>query len=53
MIREAIENDLIGILKLMMAILNTTSVYDYKAHTIYERKEWYEKEARGISYISI
>jgi len=45
MIREAIENDLKDILEIYNdAILNTTAVYDYKAHTIYDRKQWYEKK---------
>lgn len=26
------------------AILNTTSVYDYEAHTIHDREHWYEKK---------
>ncbi|MBU3191835.1 GNAT family N-acetyltransferase [Clostridium bowmanii] len=45
MIREAIENDLTNILEIYNdAILNTTSVYDYNPHTIYDRKQWYEKK---------
>jgi len=45
MIREAINNDLMEILEIYNdAILNTTSVYDYNAHTIDDRKKWYEKK---------
>lgn len=45
MIREAVENDLIDILEICNdAILNTTAVYDYKVHTIDDRKQWYEKK---------
>jgi len=46
MIREAINNnDLMKILEIYNdAILNTTSVYDYNAHTIDDRKQWYEKK---------
>ena len=45
MIREAIEKDLLDILEIYNdAILNTTSVYDYKAHTIHDREHWYEKK---------
>lgn len=45
MIRDAIENDLTDILEIYNdAILHTTSVYDYKAHTINDREQWYEKK---------
>jgi L-amino acid N-acyltransferase len=45
MIREAVEYDLFDILDIYNdAILNTTSVYDYKAHTIQERKRWFKKK---------
>ena len=45
MIREAIENDLMGILDIYNdAILNTTSVYDYNARTIHDREKWFEKK---------
>lgn len=45
MIREAIENDLMDILDIYNdAILNTTSVYNYNAHTIHDREQWYEKK---------
>lgn len=45
MIRHAIENDLIDILEIYNdAILNTTAIYDYNAHTLDERREWYEKK---------
>ncbi|MDQ7093579.1 N-acetyltransferase family protein [Desulfosporosinus sp. PR] len=45
MIREAIEKDLKDILEIYNdAILNTTSVYDYKAHTLDDRIQWYEKK---------
>lgn len=48
MIREAREDDLMDILEIYNeAILNTTSVYDYKAHSIYGRKQWYEKKKQG------
>lgn len=45
MIREAIENDILEILDIYnAAILNTTSVYDYNAHTFQDRKQWYKKK---------
>ncbi|MBP2655835.1 MAG: yncA [Firmicutes bacterium] len=45
MIREATEKDLMDILEIYNdAILNTTAVYDYKAHTLYDRTQWYEKK---------
>lgn len=43
MIREANENDLKDILEIYNdAILNTTAVYDYQAHTLEQRKLWYQ-----------
>ncbi|WP_312884259.1 GNAT family N-acetyltransferase [Clostridium psychrophilum] len=45
MIREAVGNDLIDILGIYNdAILNTTAIYDYNAHTLNDRKQWYEKK---------
>lgn len=45
MIREAIEKDLMDILEIYNdAILNTTAVYDYKAHTLDDRIKWYDKK---------
>ena len=45
MIREAVENDLIDILGIYNdAILNTTAIYDYNAHTLNDRKQWYVKK---------
>lgn len=45
MIREAAEKDLADILEIYNdAILNTTAVYDYQAHTLAERTQWYEKK---------
>lgn len=45
MIREATEKDLMDILEIYNdAILNTTAVYDYKAHTLDDRTQWYEKK---------
>jgi len=45
MIREANEKDLTDILEIYNeAILNTTSVYDYKVHTLKDREQWYEKK---------
>ncbi|MGV8981712.1 N-acetyltransferase family protein [Clostridium sp.] len=45
MIRDAIKNDLTDILEIYNdAILSTTSVYDYKTHTINDREQWYEKK---------
>lgn len=45
MIREAMEKDLTEILEIYNeAILNTTAIYAYKAHTIDERKQWYDKK---------
>lgn len=45
MIREATAKDLMDILEIYNdAILNTTAVYDYKAHTLDERTQWYEKK---------
>jgi len=54
MIREAIENDLISILEIYNdAILNTTAIYDYKAHTIDDRIQWYEKKKQDGSPILV
>ncbi|MBU3160626.1 GNAT family N-acetyltransferase [Clostridium frigoris] len=45
MIRDANLNDLHDILEIYNdAILHTTAIYDYKAHTIEERIQWYEKK---------
>ncbi|MBI4180693.1 MAG: N-acetyltransferase [Chloroflexi bacterium] len=45
MIRYAQTTDLGAILDIYNdAILNTTSVYDYKPHTIEDRLSWYEKK---------
>jgi len=45
MIRDAMERDLPDILEIYNeAILNTTAVYDYKVHTLEERKQWFEKK---------
>lgn len=45
MIRAATEQDLADILEIYNdAILHTTAVYDYTAHTLAERKDWYEKK---------
>ncbi|SFM27227.1 GNAT family N-acetyltransferase [Pelosinus propionicus] len=45
MIREATPKDLMDILEIYNdAILNTTAVYDYKAHTLDDRMQWYEKK---------
>lgn len=45
MIREATAKDLVDILGIYNdAIVNTTAVYDYKVHTLEERKQWYEKK---------
>ncbi|XER15053.1 hypothetical protein SATMO3_53360 [Sporomusa aerivorans] len=45
MIREANEKDLIYILEIYNdAILTTTAIYDYKAHTLDDRIQWYEKK---------
>lgn len=45
MIREAKEQDLEEILAIYNdAIVNTTAVYDYTAHTLADRKDWYEKK---------
>jgi L-amino acid N-acyltransferase YncA len=45
MIREASEKDLVNILGIYNdAILNTTAVYDYKAHTIDNIEKWYDKK---------
>lgn len=47
MIREASEKDLADILEIYNdAIVNTTAVYDYTAHTLADRREWYEKKQR-------
>jgi len=44
MIRQAIEKDLLDILEIYNdAILNTTAIYDYTAHTLEDRIQWYEK----------
>lgn len=45
MIRYAKSTDLSAILDIYNeAILNTTSVYDYKTHTLEDRLSWYEKK---------
>lgn len=45
MIREATEKDLMDILEIYNdAILNTTAIYAYKAHTLEDRIQWYEKK---------
>lgn len=45
MIREATEKDVKDILEIYNdAILNTTAVYDYKAHSLADRTHWYEKK---------
>lgn len=45
MIREATKKDLPAILEIYNdAILNTTAVYDYKAHSLADRTQWYEKK---------
>lgn len=45
MIREATEPDLMDILAIYNdAILQTTAVYDYRVHTLDDRKQWYEKK---------
>jgi L-amino acid N-acyltransferase YncA len=45
MIRNATEKDLTDILEIYNdAILNTTAIYDYTAHTLDQRREWYEKK---------
>lgn len=47
MIREANKKDLEDILEIYNdAILNTTSVYDYKSHTLDNITKWYEKKKR-------
>ena len=44
MVREATEKDLMDILEIYNdAILSTTAIYDYKAHTLEDRIQWYEK----------
>jgi len=46
MIRYAQSADLAAILDIYNdAILNTTSVYDYRPHTLEDRRSWYEKKA--------
>lgn len=48
MIREASEKDLVNILEIYNdAILNTTAVYDYKAHTIDNIEKWYDKKKQA------
>jgi len=49
-IRAATLADLPAILEIYNdAILNTTSVYNYKAHTLEMRQEWFaEKQAKGL-----
>jgi len=45
MIRTATQKDLPYILEIYNdAILHTTAIYDYKAHTIEDRIEWYESK---------
>lgn len=46
-IREADEQDLRAILNIYNdAILNTTSVYNYEAHTLDMRREWFEHKKK-------
>jgi phosphinothricin acetyltransferase len=48
MIRNATEEDLSRILEIYNhAILNTTAIYDYKPHTIDDRKNWYEDKKKA------
>jgi L-amino acid N-acyltransferase YncA len=48
MIRNATEEDLSRILEIYNhAILNTTAIYDYKPHTIDDRKKWYEDKKKA------
>ncbi len=45
MIREATEKDLFNILDIYNdAILNTTAIYDYKPHTLEDRRRWYKNK---------
>ena len=45
MVRQAAEKDLMDILEIYNdAILSTTAIYDYKAHTLEDRIQWYEKK---------
>ena len=47
MIRHANKTDLMDILEIYNeAILNTTAVYDYKSHSLKDRKQWYEKKIK-------
>ena len=44
MVRQATEKDLMDILEIYNdAILSTTAIYDYKAHTLEDRMQWDEK----------
>lgn len=48
MIREATTEDLMDILEIYNdAIVNTTAVYDYKAHTLADRIQWYEQKKQA------
>lgn len=48
MIRAATEKDLTDILEIYNeAILNTTAIYAYKAHTLEDRKQWYENKKQN------
>ncbi|MDP4177669.1 MAG: N-acetyltransferase family protein [Bacillota bacterium] len=49
MIRNAEEKDIEDILDIFnYAILNTTAIYEYKIHTLEDRKQWYkEKMQKG------
>lgn len=49
-IRTAKEADLEAILEIYNdAVLNTTAVYDYEAHTLEMRRQWFRiKEAQGF-----
>lgn len=49
-VRTALETDLPAILEIYNdAVLNTTAVYDYEAHTLEMRKQWFRiKEAQGF-----
>ncbi|CUU46238.1 MULTISPECIES: GNAT family N-acetyltransferase [Clostridium] len=47
MIREATEKDLADILEIYNdAILNTTAIYDYTAHNLEERKQWFDEKKK-------
>lgn len=48
MIREMKETDLVEVLEIYNdAILHTTAVYDYRAHSLEDRRAWFNQKTEG------